>query len=227
MKLPVLLTALILAVQLPVYAQDSKPLTTNVERFSYGVGLQIGQQLMRQGLSDIDTRAIAMAIEDVLAGRDLRVSMEDLRLAAAAYQNELNAEKLAKAEKNKAAGVEFLEDNKSRDGVVVLDSGLQYRVLEPGAGASPAETDTVRVHYRGRLLDGTEFDSSYGRGGQPTELGIGQVIPGWQQALQLMPVGSKWEVWVPASLAYGTEGTGSIGPNETLHFDIELIEIKG
>ena len=226
MKLPVLPTALILAVQLPVHAQDSRPLTTNVERFSYGVGLQIGQQLKRQGLSDIDTRAIAMAIEDVLAGRDLRVSMEDLRLAATAYQNELNAEKLAKAEKNKAAEVEFLEANKGRDGVVVLDSGLQYRVVESGAGASPTETDTVLVHYRGRLLDGTEFDSSYGRG-QPTELGIGQVIPGWQQALQLMPVGSKWEVWVPASLAYGTEGAGSIGPNETLHFDIELFEIKG
>jgi FKBP-type peptidyl-prolyl cis-trans isomerase FklB len=108
---------------------------------------------------------------------------------------------------------------------VVLDSGLQYRVVEPGTGESPAETDTVVVHYRGRLLDGTEFDSSYGRG-EPAEFGVGQVIPGWQQALQLMPVGSKWEVWIPASLAYGTEGTGGIGPNETLHFDIELIEIK-
>ena len=226
MKSPAILAALMLAIQIPVHAQGSKPLTTNVERFSYGVGLQIGQQLKRQGLSGIDTRAIAMAIEDVLAGNDLRVSMDDMRVAATAYQNELNSEKLAKAEKNKVAGDKFLQGNSTREGVVVLDSGLQYRVVESGAGESPVETDTVLVHYRGRLLDGTEFDSSYGRG-VPAEFGVGQVIPGWQQALQLMPVGSKWEVWIPASLAYGTEGTGGIGPNETLHFDIELIEIKG
>ena len=226
MKSLVFLTALILAVQVPVHAQESKPLTTNVERFSYGVGLQIGQQLKRQGLSGIDTRAIAMAIEDVLAGRDLRVSMDDMRVAATAYQNELNSEKLAAADKNKVAGDEFLAGNSAREGIVVLDSGLQYRVVESGAGESPTETDTVVVHYRGRLLDGTEFDSSYRRG-EPAEFGVGQVIPGWQQALQLMPVGSKWEVWIPASLAYGTEGTGGIGPNETLHFEIELIEIKG
>ena len=226
MKSPAFLTALILAVQVPVHAQASKPLTTTVERFSYGVGLQIGQQLKRQGLSVVDPRAIAMAIEDVLTGSDLRVSMDDMRVAATAYRDELNAEKLAKAEKNKADGETFLEGNSAREGVVVLDSGLQYRIVESGAGESPAETDTVLVHYRGRLLDGTEFDSSYGRG-KPAEFGVGQVIPGWQQALQLMSVGSKWEVWIPASLAYGTEGTGGIGPNETLHFDIELIEIKG
>lgn len=226
MKSPVFVTALILAVSVPAHAQDSKPLTTNVERFSYGVGLQIGQQLEKQGLSGIDPQAIAMAIEDVLAGRDLRVSMDDLRVAATAYQNELNSEKLAKAAKNKATGDDFLKGNSAREGIVVLESGLQYRVVEPGAGESPAETDTVRVHYRGRLLDGTEFDSSYSRG-EPAEFGVGQVIPGWQQALQLMPVGSKWEVWIPAALAYGTEGTGGIGPNETLHFDIELIAIKG
>jgi len=226
MKLPVLVASLMVAVQLPVYAQDSKPLTTNAQKFSYGIGLQIGQQLKRQGMSGLDTEAIAMAIEDVLRGNDLRVSMEDMQVAATAYQNELNAEKLAAGAENKAAGEKFLEENSEREGVVVLDSGLQYRIVKAGTGESPTETDTVSVHYRGRLLDGTEFDSSYGRG-QPTELGVGQVIPGWQEALQLMPVGSKWEVWIPASLAYGTQGAGSIGPNETLHFDIELIEIKG
>jgi FKBP-type peptidyl-prolyl cis-trans isomerase FklB len=226
MKLPVLAASLIVAVHLPVYAQDSKPLTTNVQKFSYGIGLQIGQQLKRQGMSSLDTEAIAMAIEDVLRGNDLRVSMEDMQVAATAYQNELNAEKLAAGAENQAAGEKFLEENSDREGVVVLDSGLQYRIVKAGTGESPTETDTVTVHYRGRLLDGTEFDSSYGRG-QPTELGVGQVIPGWQEALQLMPVGSKWEVWIPASLAYGSQGAGSIGPNETLHFDIELIEIKG
>ena len=145
MKSPVFLTALILAVQVPVHAQASKPLTTNVERFSYGVGLQIGQQLKRQGLSGIDPRAITMAIEDVLAGRDLRVSMDDMRVAATAYQNELNSEKLAAADKNKVAGDEFLAGNSTREGIVVLDSGLQYRVVESGAGESPRETDTVVV----------------------------------------------------------------------------------
>jgi len=226
MKLRVLLATSILALQLPVHAQDSKPLSSNVEKFSYGIGLQIGQQLKKQGMTGLDTEAIAMAIEDVLQGNELRVTMQDMQVAATAYQNELNAQKLAAGEKNKATGEAFLEENSTRDGVVVLDSGLQYRIVKPGKGESPTETDTVKVHYRGRLLDGTEFDSSYGRG-QPTELGVGQVIPGWQEALQLMPVGSKWEVWIPASLAYGTQGAGTIGPNETLHFDIELIEIKG
>jgi FKBP-type peptidyl-prolyl cis-trans isomerase len=200
MKLPVLLTALMVAVQVPVHAQDSKPLTTNAEKFSYGIGLQIAQQLQKQQLSGVDPRAIAMAIEDVLKGRELRVTMEEMQVAAVAYQNELKAEKLAAGDKNKAAGEKFLEENRTREGVVVLDSGVQYRIIESGNGGSPTETDSVVVHYRGRLLDGSEFDSSYSRG-QPAELGVGQVIPGWQQALQLMPVGSKWEVWIPASLA--------------------------
>lgn len=226
MKLPILLAAVFLAVQVPAHAQDSKPLETNAQKFSYGVGLQIAQQLQRQGLSGVDPAAIALAIEDVLEGREMRVSMDELRVAATAFQNELNAEKLASAEKNKAAGDAFLKENGARDGVVVLSSGLQYRIIEPGNGESPTETDTVLVHYIGRLLNGKEFDSSYGRG-QPQELGVGDVIPGWQQALQLMPVGSKWEIWVPASLAYGSDGAGTIGPNETLHFDIDLIEIKG
>ncbi len=226
MKLRALPIALMMAIQVTVQAQDSTPLETNAQKFSYGVGLQIGQQLKRQGLSSVDVRAIAAAIEDVLEGRDMRVSMEDMQVAATAYQNELNAEKLAQGDKNKAAGEKFLSENGSREGIVVLDSGLQYRVIESGAGESPTETDTVVVHYRGRLLDGTEFDSSYGRG-EPTEFGVTQVIPGWQQILQIMPVGSKWEVWIPAPLAYGTRGAATIGPNETLHFEIELIEIKG
>jgi len=226
MKSPVSLAAFVLAVAAPVQAQETKALETNVERFSYGVGLQIGTQLKNQGMEDLDAEAIAIAIDDVLNGRDMRVSMEDMRVAATAYQNERKAERMAEGEKAQAAGEKFLEENRGREGVIALDSGLQYRVVESGSGDSPTETDTVLVHYRGRLLDGTEFDSSYGRG-QPTELGVGQVIPGWQQALQLMHVGSVWEVWIPSSLAYGEQGAGSIGPNETLHFQIELVEIKG
>lgn len=225
MKLPTLLAAVLLAVQVPAHAQASKPLETNAQKFSYGVGLQIAQQLQRQGLSGVDPEAIALAIGDVLNGREMRVSMDELRVAATAYQNEMNSEKLAAADKNKVTGDEFLKQNGARDGVVVLPSGLQYRIIEPGTGESPTETDTVVVHYVGRLLSGKEFDSSYGRG-QPAELGVGDVIPGWQQALQIMPVGAKWEIWIPAALAYGADGAGSIGPNETLNFDIELIEIK-
>ncbi len=226
MRAPIFMTALVLAVHVPVHAQDSEDLSSNVEIFSYGVGLQIGQQLKRQGLDGLDVDAISLAIEDILQERDLRISMDEMRTAATAYQNELNAEKLAASEKNKADGEKFLEENGTKDGVVVLDSGLQYRIVESGAGDKPTETDTVVVHYRGRLLDGTEFDSSFGRG-EPTELTVGQVIPGWQEALQLMPVGAIWEVWIPAPLAYGSDGAGSIGPNQTLHFDIQLIEIKG
>ena len=226
MRAPILMTALVLAVHVPVHAQDSEPLSSNVQKFSYGVGLQIGQQLKRQGLEGVDPGAIALAIEDVLKGRELRVSMDEMRVAATAYQNELNAKKLAASEKNKAEGEKFLKENGAKEGVVVLDSGLQYRIVESGAGEKPTETDTVVVHYRGRLLDGTEFDSSFGRG-EPTELTVGQVIPGWQEALQLMPEGAIWEVWIPASLAYGSDGAGTIGPNQTLHFDIQLIEIKG
>ncbi|NIM28791.1 MAG: hypothetical protein GTO67_09770 [Gammaproteobacteria bacterium] len=226
MKAPVLLAALVLAVNAPVHAESTTPLTSNAEKFSYMIGLQIGQQLKSQNLTSIEVRAIALAIQDVLEGRDLRVSIDDMRVAATAYQNELKAERLAAGEQNRAAGEKFLEQNKSREGVVALDSGLQYRVVEAGVGDSPSETDTVVVHYRGRLLNGTEFDSSYGRG-QPTEFGVGQVILGWQEALQLMSKGAKWEVWIPAPLAYGADGSGSIGPHETLHFDIELIEIKG
>ena len=211
MRAPILMTALVLAVHVPVHAQDSEPLSSNVQKFSYGVGLQIGQQLKRQGLEGVDPGAIALAIEDVLKGRELRVSMDEMRVAATAYQNELNAKKLAASEKNKAEGEKFLKENGAKEGV---------------AGEKPTETDTVVVHYRGRLLDGTEFDSSFGRG-EPTELTVGQVIPGWQEALQLMPEGAIWEVWIPASLAYGSDGAGTIGPNQTLHFDIQLIEIKG
>jgi FKBP-type peptidyl-prolyl cis-trans isomerase len=225
MKLPVLLAALVMAIQAPAHADESKPITTNAQKFSYGIGLQIGRQLLKQGLSSVDAQVIAIAIEDTLRGNELRVSLEELQVATTAYKNELKAEKLAAADNNLAAGELFLAENSAREGVVVLDSGVQYRIVEPGTGDSPTEADTVVVHYRGRLLNGSEFDSSYGRG-QPAEFGVGQVIPGWQQALQLMPVGSKWEVWIPAPLAYGTQGSGDIGPNETLHFDIELIEIK-
>lgn len=225
MKARVLLTATILGASLAAHAQDDTDLSTNVQRFSYGIGLQIGQNLKQQGLEDVDAAALAAAVEDVIEGRDLRLTIDEMKLAAQAYEQDRQSARAAEAETNKAAGEKFLAENEGEEGVVELDSGLQYRVVSKGDGEVPTETDTVVVHYEGQLLDGTVFDSSYSRG-QPTELQVGKVIPGWQQALQLMPVGSEWEVWVPSELAYGTRGAGPIGPNQTLRFNIQLIEIK-
>lgn len=225
MKSRILAVALLAGVQAGAYAQSDAELSTDVQKFSYGIGLQIGQNLKSQGLTNIDPQAIAIAIDDVLNQRDLRVGVDEMRAAAVKYREEMLRERAAVAEVNGKTGEAFLEQNGAREEVVVLASGLQYRVVENGSGEKPTETDTVVVHYRGKLLDGTEFDSSYGRG-EPTELEVAQVIPGWQQALQLMATGSHWEVWVPAPLAYGDSAPDSIGPNQTLHFDIELIEIR-
>ncbi|MDX1433631.1 MAG: FKBP-type peptidyl-prolyl cis-trans isomerase, partial [Gammaproteobacteria bacterium] len=200
MKHRIFALALLAGMHAGASAQSDAELGTDVQKFSYGLGLQIGQNLKNQGLSKIDAEAMAAAIDDVLNGRDMRLSVDELRAAAVKYREEMLRDRAAVAENNGKKGEAFLAQNGERDEVVTLDSGLQYRVVEDGAGDKPTETDTVVVHYRGKLLDGTEFDSSYGRG-EPTELEVAQVIPGWQQALQLMPTGSHWEVWVPASLA--------------------------
>lgn len=229
MKSRILAMAILVGWQANALAQSGPELATDKQKFSYGIGLQVGQSLSQtlkqRRLTDIDAEALALGIRDVLEEGELRLDVEELRAAAAKYQEQMLRDQAAAADVNAKSGEQFLEKNGTRDEVVVLDSGLQYRVVENGTGEMPTETDTVVVHYRGRLLDGTEFDSSYGRG-EPTELQVAQVIPGWQQALQLMPTGSHWEVWVPATLAYGNRGAGDIGPNQTLHFDIELIEIK-
>ncbi len=218
-----LILALISAAAL---ADESNKLESNVQKFSYAIGLQLGDNLKNEGILDLDEDALAQGIRDYLDGNDLKLTPEEIRQAVVAYQQEMLEKNLALAEKNREAGQAFLEKNGERDGVVVLDSGVQYEVVEKGAGDNPTETDVVMVHYRGYLLDGSEFDSSFSRG-EPTELEIAQVIPGWQQTLQLMKVGSKWKVWIPSDLAYGLRGAGSrIGPNEMLHFDIELISIK-
>lgn len=208
-------------------AQESAKLETNAQKFSYAVGLQVGDNLMNQGLANLDMDALAQGIQDQLAGRDPRLTSEEMQEAVAAYQQTLLEERIALAKKNNDAAKTFLEENETHEGVTVLESGVQYRIISPGGGERPTETDTVLVHYRGYLIDGTEFDSSFSRG-EPTELEISKVIVGWQQALQLMKVGAKWKVWVPPDLAYGLRGAGNkIGPNEMLSFDIELISIKG
>lgn len=207
-------------------ADETKKLESNVQKFSYAIGLQLGDNLRSQGILDLDVDAVALGIQDYLEGADLKLTPEDVQQAVAAYQQEMMEKRLALAKENREAGESFLEKNRKRDGVVVLESGVQYEVVEKGTGENPSETDVVTVHYRGYLLDGSEFDSSFSRG-EPTELEVGQVIAGWQQTLQLMKVGAKWKVWIPSDLAYGLRGAGNkIGPNELLHFDIELIGIN-
>lgn len=218
---------LFLLVPASVAAQDTAKLETPAQKFSYAVGLKLGDSLRQQGLLKLDMDALSQGIRDYLDGRDPKLTPEQMQQAMTEYQQVLLQERIALAKKNHDAETSFLEENKDREGVIVLDSGVQYKVIVPGGGDSPTETDKVLVHYRGFLIDGTEFDSSFSRG-EPTELEVSQVIAGWQQTLQLMKVGSKWKVWIPAELAYGLRGAGSkIGPNEMLSFDIELISIQG
>ena len=216
---------LVTVMQTPA-ADDGPALESNLQRLSYMIGLQVGQSLSQQGLDEIDAAAVAAALEDVFGGRSPRLTLEEMQAAHAAFQSGRAERQNRQAADNLAAGQAFLASNAENEGVMQAADGLQYRILRAAEGAMPVADDRVLVHYRGRLLDGTEFDSSYGRG-EPAEFMLGAVIPGWQAALQLMAVGSHWEVWIPAALAYGEQGAGgSIGSNQTLHFEIELLEIK-
>ena len=207
-------------------AADEVKLESSLERLSYMLGYRIGFSLHGQGMQDIDPAVLAAAIEDALSQRDPRLAAEEMQATEAEYRAGLASAQAREAEANLAAGEAFLASNAGNEGVVEMPGGLQYRILRAGEGPKPMADDRVVVHYRGRLLDGTEFDSSYRRG-EPAEFMVGGVIRGWQEALQAMPKGSRWEVWIPAALAYGERGAGgAIGPNQTLHFEIELIEVK-
>jgi len=215
-----------LLLPLAAAAQDVPPLETLEQRFSYMVGLQLGQRMAEQGMGkDLDVDAFAQALRDVFAGQKPRLTAQEMQATMQEMQTARQSAGEAKAAEAKAAGAAFLAENGKKEGVQTTASGVQYIVVEEGTGAKPAAGDTVKVHYEGRLLNGTVFDSSLARG-EPATFGVGQVIPGWQEVLQLMPVGSKYEVWIPSDLAYGPRGAGSdIGPHETLNFTIELLEI--
>ncbi len=200
-------------------------LESDKEKLSYSMGVFFGQTVSRQDI-DVDIPAFMQAVEDVLSEKELRMNMDDMQQILSAYQQQEQQQRAQKANNNLEEGQQYLSENKSRDGVIELDSGLQYKVITAGEGPTPTADDTVVVHYKGTLLDGTEFDSSYARG-EPAELGVNRVIQGWQEALQLMKVGAKWQIAVPSELAYGSRGAGSvIGPNSTLLFDIELLGIQ-
>ena len=210
-----------------VPAQDKPDLTNPKQKTSYAIGLDIATSLKRQDI-DVDVKALNAGIADGLAGKPALTEAEqkavimDLQKSAMARAEE---KQKAAAGKNLKAGEDFLAANAKKEGVKTTASGLQYKVIKSGAGPSPKSTDTVKVHYTGTLIDGTVFDSSVQRG-TPATFPVNGVIPGWTEALQLMKVGDKWQLVIPAKLAYGEKGPGFIGPNSTLIFDVELLGIE-
>jgi FKBP-type peptidyl-prolyl cis-trans isomerase len=203
-------------------------LDTQKAKASYAIGINIAQSLQRDKI-EVDTTILLQGLNDALGGKKLLMTDEEAKAAITAIQTEARArheaEVKAVGEKNKKQGDEFLAANKTKEGVLTLPSGLQYKVLKQGDGPKPVATDTVVCNYRGTFIDGTEFDSSYKRN-EPATFPVGRVIKGWTEILQLMPVGSKYQVVVPAELAYGDHASPQIGPNATLLFDIELLSIK-
>lgn len=200
------------------------PLDTVEQRVSYGVARNMGAQLARQGL-EVDLSAFVIGLQDGLGNLPPRVSEEALRAAFETAQERMEAVAAEQASKQAGAGKAFLLKNKERDGVVTTKSGLQYEVLTAGSGAKPNRDQTVEVHYHGTLIDGTVFDSSVQRG-ETVSFPVTGVIAGWVEALQLMQVGAKWRLFIPANLAYGDRGQGPIPPGSVLVFDVELVSIR-
>ena len=199
-----------------------------MEKLSYALGLGIGQQLSQMGATDISAEDFAQAIKDVLEGNELKVSHREAQAIVQEYfqkqEQKLQAERAEKGKAHKEAGEKYLAENAKKDGVITLPSGLQYQVLKEGNGKKPTAKDTVMCHYEGFLIDGTVFDSSVQRG-EPATFPLQQVIAGWTEALTMMPVGSKWRLFIPYNLAYGDRDQGQIKPYSTLIFDVELVEI--
>ena len=203
----------------------SAEISTEQQKLSYALGAYFSQGIPRDNL-DLDVPAFMQAVDDVLNKSDLKLSDDEMQRVLSAYQQKIVKERTASAGTNKTAGEKFLAENKGKEGVVTLPSGLQYKVLKEGDGPKPEAGSNVKVHYHGTHIDGRVFDSSYERG-EPLSLSLNQVIKGWQEAVPLMKVGSKYQIYVPSDLAYGERGAGgSIGPNETLIFDIELLAIN-
>ncbi len=213
----------------PCLAEELPDLGNEKARANYSVGYQIGDDFKRQGV-EINPEALVKGIQDAISGKTPLMTAEEQRATLVNLQRQVatrqKQNKPKQAQKYRGEGREFLASNANKPGVVTLPSGMQYKVIREGTGRSPGATDTVTVHYRGTLLDGTEFDSSYSRG-KPATFGVGRVIAGWTEALQLMKEGARWQLFIPPDLAYGEKGAGSkIPPNSSLIFDVELISVE-
>jgi len=210
-------------------AQDAPALKSQKDRVSYAIGVQVVRDLQRQEI-EVDPDIVTKGLRDALSGEKLLMREDELRATIIGFQQDARQKQARAAtlaaENNMKAGAAFLAENKNNEGVVTLPSGLQYKILKAGDGKKPTVDDTVVCHYKGTLIAGTEFDSSYRRN-RPATFAVNGVIKGWTEALQLMPVGSRWQLFIPPELAYGERGTGSsIGPNATLIFEVELISIQ-
>lgn len=199
-------------------------LDTDEARVSYGIGRQLGDQLRQNPVPGMQLAAVLAGLTEAFDGQASKVDVEALNASFRVIRERMQEEAKVKAAAAAQEGVDYLKTNAERPGVMVLPSGLQYEVLTQGEGAMPTREDQVRTHYHGTLIDGSVFDSSYERG-QPAEFPVGGVIAGWTEALQLMPVGSKWRLHVPSELAYGAQGVGGIPPHSVLVFDVELLDV--
>ena len=204
-------------------ASDLK-LETEMQKVSYIIGTQLAQNFKQQEI-DIQPEALAQGIKDVLQDKELAMSQEEIQQTMMQFQMKMMQKQQAKAQEQEQEGQDFLDENKKKEGVKVTDTGLQYKVLKEGDGEKPKPTDTVKVHYVGKLLDGTTFDSSYERG-EPATFQLNQVISGWTEGLQLMKEGAKYKFWIPPQLGYGARGSRNIPPQATLVFEVELIEVN-
>ena len=210
---------------LPLFGQEkSPPLKDQKDKFSYSIGVNIGSNLSKQNIL-VNPDAITAGIKDAIAGKP-QLTPDQIKEVMATFEKDMEQKQKAAGEKNASEGTKFLEENKKKDGVKTTGSGLQYKALKQGTGAQPKESDTVTVNYRGTLINGTEFDSSYKRG-QAATFPLSGVIKGWTEGLQLMKVGSKYQLFVPPNLGYGDRAVGpDISPNSTLIFEVELLDIK-
>lgn len=208
-------------------AKKELELKTPAQKASYGIGLNMGRSLAQEGMDDLDSQAVALGIEDAVAKKEQRLTDEQLMEAFSFLQQRAEERMAAIGDENAKAGKKFLEDNGKREGVVTTASGLQYEVVKKAEGAQPKPDDVVSVHYEGKLIDGTVFDSSIQRGA-PIDLPVGGVIPGWVEGLQLMHVGEKYKLYIPSELAYGAQSPSpAIPANSVLIFDLELLSIQG
>ena len=210
-------------------AQEGQALKSQKEKVSYIIGMDLANNLKRQSV-EIDPDSLARGVKDALSGAKPQLTDQEIREIMTGFEKEMRTKqdefKKVTGEKNKVEGEKFLAENKSKEGVQTLPSGLQYKVIVPGKGKKPQLTDTVTTNYRGTLIDGTEFDSSI-RHGKPATFPVNGVIRGWTEALQLMEEGAKWQLFIPSNLAYGENGAGQvIGPNAVLIFEIELVSIQ-